>query len=167
MIILQEKHIKYSDWIARERRKLAIEMNRKPGTNCTTENNQALAYDILGMRCECAGYLFFQPVKWHWQIVKDVKNLPDLDNFIDVKGIAQARHRMIVPLNGREDWAYVLVSGHNHPEYEVFGWLWGKEAKKDIYLDNPAGRGESYYIERKFLNSPDTLMEVLRQQQIR
>jgi len=88
-------------------------------------------YEVLGARCERAACVFFPGEEWHKFTTGSVSKLPDLGEFIDVKGVPFDRYELLVPcpkLN--PDFAYVFISAEYHPYYWLAGWEWGSEMAK-------------------------------------
>ena len=113
------------------------------------KNNLAKNYELdclrdqRAMMAEAAAMLWLSkriPVTWD---IGDVPGLADLEDFIDVKRVDQVGHRLIMQLDGRLDWAYVLCCGQDHPRYWLRGWHWGYEIKRlasirDLQPNRPA-----------------------------
>lgn len=129
-------YFRLSDAMIREADEAALKRQidskgRKPGNNLVATWEEQLALNIAGCRCEraCKGVL--EPIVWHAFKTGNLDNLPDLSDFIDVKGVRQDNHRLIVQKKKevpvRPSWAYVLVSAENHPYYWIVGWAWGAE----------------------------------------
>lgn len=163
---LKPEHIEFSDNLAM-RRHVAAFKNNRPGKNgAPTTGVAAEAFNIMGARCECAAYLWAKPVKWH-SFGESVRDLPDLDYFIDVKGVAQTRHSLIVQRHDSAEWAYLLVSSQEHPRYHLIGWMWGREAQQQKYWTDPVGGRAAYFVkpDDPALRSPGLLFDVLRAKQ--
>jgi hypothetical protein len=135
---LEQLHIDTADKVARRRRAWAVEHALEPANGAPIDNDEALALDILGARCEAAGKLFYNPIRWH--AVRDEVTNPDLGSFIDVKGIREHGHRLIVKGHGHPEWAYVLVSAEEHPWYHILCWCWGSDAMQQRFWQDPTGR---------------------------
>jgi hypothetical protein len=54
---------------------------------------------------------------------------------------------------------YVMVRGEM-PTYEIVGWLWGHEAKRPEWLQNPHDYGEVYYVPESKLHREFKLANV-------
>lgn len=144
--------------------------HRAAHNNAPTNHDDALALNIMGARCEAAAVLFFRPVLWH-ALKPRIHRLPDLDTFIDVKGVDKPTHKMIVQENDPPEWAYVLVDGHAHPRYEIVGWCWGHAAQNPIHwvAQSARIRGAAYFINRfdGVIDDVDLLTPILRERQRR
>ncbi len=164
-VVLDEAQIAEADQIAHMRRKNASGNNWRPGNNATREAKAALAMDIMGARAEAAGAVYCAPVEWHKESLRH--DDPDLDTFIDAKGISQRGHSLILQPNKRDDWAYLLVDGSRHPRYEMIGWVWGHEGKQPKYWRDPVGQRGGYFIpaDDPVLRPPEELLVELRKRQ--
>ena len=134
IIRLQPYQIKFADEIGAWRRQQAIEKDRH---RVKGDIVQTIEDDILGARCECAAYLYFDmKVKWYRKSEEVDATLPDFTTknlLIDAKGVAKNRLNLIVKQRGHLDWAYLLILGENHPDYKIAGWTWGKDVMKREY----------------------------------
>lgn len=159
---LGEEHLVYCDRIARQRHENA-KLHSIKGNNGgpdASSGGPALAIDILGVRGECAAYLWLKPIKWHrYHEGLDFAGLPDLGNLVDVKTVGQPGRCLLLQPNAEIEWIY-LVSGANHPEYEMQGWLWGDEAKRERYWRTIKGRS-GYFVPVSALRPAPTLKEFL------
>jgi hypothetical protein len=165
-ITLEQRHIEVADKAALARRNAAREHNRKPVNGAPIEHNAGLKIDILGCRCEAAAKLWANPVEWH-AFAERVTDLPDLHDFIDVKGIDHGWHSLIVQKGSPKDWAYLLVNGEEHPRYCIMGWVWGHEAKQEQFWGDPKGGRPAYFIRQHnpILKPPAELLVELRKRQ--
>ena len=164
-IRLEKLHIDFADDLAARRRGAALEIERGAREGHEIERPE-FDLEVLGARCEAAGKLFLNPVKWH-AFSRTVRDLPDLDDFIDVKGAPQAHHSLLVQEGQPDNFAYLLILGHAHPDYEIVGWAWGWECKKDRELSDPVGGMPAYFVgqDESILKPPDELREILRERQ--
>ena len=168
-IPLNEAHIAYADKVAWWRHDNCNRNNRRPA-NGAPIGAAGLENDILGTRTELAKKLYLNPVKWHAYKEYGIKDSPDLEDWIDVKGIRYERHSLIVPKDAEDDWAYPLVCAESHPVYQLMGWLYGWEAKQPQFLKaGQPGREKSYFIKPSDKSvqwrSPESLYEEVRRRQ--
>jgi hypothetical protein len=163
-ITLEPKHIDFADNnVARRRQAAAVERNRQAHNGAPIDPAAALGIHILGARCECAGYLWFKlnGISLHWHtFAQEVGGLPDLGDFVDVKGCRKGWHKLIVQQDDPDDWAYLLVLGHDHPRYQMAGWMWGWEAKQERYWSDPAGDRPAFFIKQGLLRPLAELLVV-------
>lgn len=109
------------------RRMLAIKLRRRHTNGYRPTPAQALANDIMGACAEIAVWRWLEPISWH-ALAQDVDGLPDLGDDIDVKGVVQADHRLVLSPEPRKEWQYVLARGHDHPTWVIAGWIPGEVA---------------------------------------
>lgn len=162
-VSLSQVHIDYSDDIARKRHENAKANNIKGGNGGpeAKDGDAALEIDILGARGECAAYLWLKPIEWHrYHKGADFTGLPDLGALVDVKTVDRAGKCLLLQPNAHADWIYLLVNAARHPEYEICGWMWGSEAKRDRFLRTVGGR-TGYFVPASELRSPASLKELL------
>lgn len=165
-LCLTEQMTRFTDGVSRRRRERG--KWRLPCNGAPVEDGLALPLDIAGTRGECVGYVRFKPVKWHvW--ADDVRGLPDLDDFIDVKAIVQPHHRLVVLKKANPEWAFLLVDGSAHPVWRLVGWLWGWEAQREEFLLSYRGGHQAYFVDpaRVPFRPVAELEVVLRERQAR
>jgi hypothetical protein len=104
-------------------------------------------------------------VKWY-AFEKGAK-FPDLEEWIDVKGVDEHHHRLIIGAEKNPDWAYLLVDATDHPTYEIVCWCWGHEGKQELYWEVHREDGGGYFIRRDnpMMKSPQELMDIIRERQ--
>jgi hypothetical protein len=136
-----------------------------PGNGLVATLAECRRLHILGARCERAGQIAFPTLVWNKGLEGPFRNLPDLGDFIDVKGIErpyQNDHALIVPANRVTlDWAYLLVAAEEHPYYWIAGWMWGRELAvpdNKRFPNRPA-----YFVEQDRLHPPFTLQQIARE----
>lgn len=161
-ILLSPEDVSLADSIAQKRQSAAEAKGRISGNGGATRGTVALQNHILGARCELAAKRYLDPVDWNSYSEFVSNNLPDLSTFIDVKGIAKPTHRAILQRNDRDDWAYLLVSSHAHPSYLIMGWVYGHEAKRPEFWQDPAGGRPAYFVNSQILRQPSELLGIVR-----
>lgn len=159
---LSDVMIKEADYWAVKRQENAIEENRTPGNNLRIPLDEQYATHELGCRTERAGKVCFSYLIWHAFKKGSLIGLPDLGDFIDVKGIPEDRLNLVVQVGGlRLDWAYLLISAENHPYYWLAGWMWGKEILDRAEIRFP-GR-PAYFIRKDLLHKPYLLQQIAKE----
>lgn len=159
-ITLTSEHIDYADNIGACRRGHAFVKNRKNHNGLIGSFDKLLHADRLGARCELAGKLFMNPIRWH-ALSDKISGLPDLGNFIDVKGVERPHHSLIVQKDDEEDFAFLLVDGSLHPDYLIVGWIWGREAKSDRFWKDPTGHRPAFFVARSSLRPATELLSIV------
>jgi hypothetical protein len=170
LIKLEPIHIERADHFARRRQAAAIERNRQPHNGAPVEPIAAMSIQVLGVRCEIAGKLYLNPVTWNAFSAR-IHNLPDLEDWIDVKGRSKRRHDLMVQIGAPPNWAYLLVRAHNHPVYEISNWCWGYEART-VPISDPSGEsgkrsGPAHFIpaNHPVMKPPEELFAEVRRRQ--
>lgn len=161
LIKLEAEHVAFADQVAIRRQAAAIERQRPAHNGAPEATPAALAIHILGARCEAAAKLYLNPIHWN-AFHASVKNLPDLGEFIDVKGIAKPSHRLIVQKDDAAEWAYLLVNAFEHPLYTMEGWCWGRDAQHPAFWRDPVGGRAAYFVARDRLRPPHELVDIVR-----
>lgn len=164
-VTLSEYQIGFADGIAYARRKSAIENDRKPRNGSPTDRKKAMGRDTLGTRSEAAGHVW-TGLNWN-ALATRISGLPDLGDWIDIKGRSKAHYDLPVPKDGKPHWAYVLVDASAHPVYRIVGWLMGEEAMLDKFWDDPSGEGPAFFVPQNKLHTPqDLLAEIAKRKKI-
>lgn len=135
---LHPRLITFADKVAVQRNATAHERDYTPANGQLDENTGEDHQN--GARCEAAGWRAlieeilrrsgtWRPV-WHWQPVRDFSTKPpDIDDWIDVKGIKRRHHHLVIKQKELQPaWPYLLVSSHAFPIFELLGWCYGHEA---------------------------------------
>lgn len=120
-----------AEQVARNRDAAAKRLRLRNAYNPVAQ--EIIDYDkhLLGARTELASKFVLDPIEWHRCEDGPIPNMPDLADFIDVKGVDEHWHSLIVnPEQLRPEWAYLLTSAEERPYYLVIGWLWGHELER-------------------------------------
>jgi len=117
----------------------------KPRLGAPTDPKRARWISVVGSIGEYGAAKYLGLVDHLYTETKPIRDSVDLPPNIDVKTPQGHNRRLIVFRDGPSTSIYVLATFQNN-ELRVHGWLNGHEAKQDKYLDNPAGRGFSYYV---------------------
>jgi hypothetical protein len=128
VIRLRPHHIEFADGVGLVRRGKAMMRSGQHTNNWKPNFEKALWKTRQSARCEHAGERWLQPIEWN-TIDEGGIGKADLGGFIDVKGVEEAHHRLLVQLDAKDAFAYLLVDSWMHPDYAVVGWVWGHEAK--------------------------------------
>lgn len=118
--------VEHADTVGRRRRVTAIACGSKHTNGWRPNPELAMWKNRQAARCELAARLWLNPITWNEYQVGGA----DLGDFIDVKGVEEAHHKLLVPLDAKDDFAYLLVDSWRHPVYAIVGWVWGYEGKK-------------------------------------
>lgn len=145
VVVLTPEQEAEGEEVGRGRRQYAIEHSRTPGGHLDASNETALRIDIVGACGEKAIHTLFPTLPWHKEIVRDVSDLPDIGDFIDVKTPDQRPDkppRSLIHYKGgvKLKWAYVLVLPIGDRRYRVMGWVWGDELARAPIKELSPGR---------------------------
>jgi hypothetical protein len=159
-ITLPDWVIEYADNVAALRQATAFFNGRQNANGLTGSFDELLWFHRRGTRCEAVGKLYMNPIVWH-AFAERITGLPDLGDFIDVKGRRLWRHKMLVQLDDEDNFAFLSVCSEQHPDYAICGWLWGHEAKNDKFRDDPVGGRPAYFVPQKELRDPEELRLII------
>jgi hypothetical protein len=170
---LGPKQIAFSDEVGRMRRRAAIARGRAANNGMEGTEDELVLQDICGARCECAGWKYLSPCTWHHGVVDDIHSLPDLNDWIEIKGTDKYDYpTLIVPPKDKNtkqppplEWAYVLVNGKNHPIYEIVGWQWGHEFLNDAHWDTVTLRSRPAWRALRPYRQPAELLTLVRERE--
>jgi hypothetical protein len=71
---------------------------------------------------------------------------------------------LLVQLDAWDNYVYLLVDSVAHPDYEMVGWLWGREAKLHP-IETPDGQDRPCHCvprEKDKMRDPQELFEEVR-----
>lgn len=122
--------------------------DRKDAVAEPGELNSSLARHVNGAGAEIA---VAKLMGLYWGGHLDRFKGPDLGKATQVRSRTLDRHDLIVRDADNSDHFYVLVTGVG-PEFKVWGWIKGVDAKQDKYRDNPGGLGRCYLIPKADLH---------------
>jgi hypothetical protein len=75
-----------------------------------------------------------------------INNFDGPDMGIDIQVRTSRRDKLIIAPHDKADQKYVLVTG-NAPNMNVVGWIWGNDAKDDIWMFDPHNnRPPAYFV---------------------
>lgn len=110
------------------------------------------ATDIEGAICELAVAKVSHRY-WDFSVDK-FKGGADVPPDIEVRWVSDKgnkRKRLIIRSNDRDDYKYVLVIG-SCGNYEIIGWILGKEGKKSGSNEAPNGRPPCWFVDQSSLH---------------
>jgi hypothetical protein len=147
-ITLIAKRMEFCEQAARARRDLAVKIGRTPRYQCPTDYDKALAFDLLGVICEAAAVLYLSPCIWHFGPKEDIRNHPDINDNIDVKGCSGHGYQLTIAPDGRRDWIYVLATAPQPPIVCLRGWCFGRDGMIKEYdgTDKPVRGWDCFWI---------------------
>jgi len=124
-IVLLDSDTQFANQLGRD-----MQASRSQYADYITTKDPVRAHEH-GARCEYAAWLYFRPACWLlFTREKQTPKPPDIEGFIEVRGRYEARHHPLYVLpKDPPEYAYLGVYAHNHPTYEIFGWVWGHEIK--------------------------------------
>lgn len=156
IIKLTPEITEYADNVAALRQGQAFMKSRKNMNGLSGDFDKMLAIHRLGARCEAAAKLFLNPIKWN-ALSDKITGLADLGGVVDVKGRTKSWYELVVQKNDEDHFAFLLVTAEYHPNYNIVGWMWGREAKdQKFWREHVAGRA-AYFVPHNNLSPPEEL----------
>lgn len=80
---------------------------------------------------------------------------------VEVRTAYEKTSRLIVRNGDLDDAAFVLVTGYMN-DFDIVGWCWGYEAKRDEWLDNPGFRAPAWFVPREGLRDFEDFLKIVR-----
>lgn len=97
----------------------------------------------------------------YWEGGVDTFKAPDIGQF-QVRSSRHTNGRLIVRDNDHDDDIFILVVG-KAPSFEIVGWIKGKDAKTDAYLDNPNELRPAWFVPQEALHPISELKEKINE----
>lgn len=83
--------------------------------------------------------------------VDTFRSLPDLDN-VEIRTRSKHYYELLIRTDDDPDKVYILVTG-TAPNYRVRGWMKGRDAQRDEWLQNHGGREAAWFVPPEHLNT--------------
>ena len=110
-----------------------------------------------------AGYGVAKVLGLNWRgFLRSYKGTAEVGDDIVVRSTLLRRGNLILQLDDRDDWRYVLVRLHGLPELEICGWVFGGDGKRDGKWEDtrpPFDKRPCYLYSAWQLRSMDELLE--------
>lgn len=166
--ILSDEQLEFCRKVSLRRQQNAEANDRPPKNNAPTDAETSILFNALGALGEGALVCYlkreFKQVKWHYFKEGSIKNLPDIEDWIDAKAARCNTHSLIVQPDDPPGWAYVLAYCERSPRIALVGWCWGDEAQA-VPMTDPAGGRPAHFIKPSAvcMKSMPLLIEEMRQ----
>lgn len=89
----------------------------------------------------------------------------DLGRSIQVRTRSKGHYDLIVRPDDDDDEVFVLVTGAV-PDFEIRGWIWGREAKQEKYRANYGGYGEAWFVPAAALRHIETIPDECKEPRV-
>ena len=131
--------------------------NRAGRLNGPKQDDRGWQIDVAGAIGEmaCAKYLNLLD---HVFIFNDNYGKFDLPPNIDVKTSLGHNRRLPIFMNEDPEKVFVLAT-FAYGVVRLQGWIKGKDGMNPKFIDNPVGRGDSYYVPKFMLKDMDLLRQ--------
>lgn len=86
----------------------------------------------------------------YWNGSVDNFRGPDLVGFLQIRTRSNAYYDLIVRPDDADQDVYILVTGRA-PEFEVHGWIRGRDAKQEMWLRTYGDRPPAYFVPQSAL----------------
>lgn len=111
----------------------------------------------IGVEGACAELAVAKALNRHFPCGINTFKGPDIGDNLQVRSRSRPDGELIVRPDDNEDHLYILVTGQA-PKYTVWGYLQGKDAKRDDWVKNPYGRGAAWFVPQSELKPITDLM---------
>lgn len=152
-IFLDEYDIKLCMFVAQQRDKFAKDRGFKP----YNQDQLSTAQDNLyGAARECAAGKLLK-IYWHHNIgiTQDYDLFPDLQ----VRGTEHPRGRLLVRQRDKDTDRFIFVTRVAR-EFELRGWIFGGEAKKEEWWADPTKKNRfAYFVPHDALRPMETIKQ--------
>lgn len=128
-----------------------------------SEPHQTPKTDLWGIDIESCGAeaAVAKSLGKYWVAVVDNTEALDGDvSGVEVRSTVLKNGRLIVHNRDRDDAPFVLVRG-SFPNYEIAGWMFGRDAKQDQYIFSGDGR-PAFFVPASDLRPIDELAQQLK-----
>jgi hypothetical protein len=123
--------------------------NNLKGTCCHSNNEYNYDFDLNGAAGELA-YCKFK--NYHWEASVNTFGKPDAGDNVQVRTTTHDKGRLPVrPGHDKDSDVFVLVVG-KIPTFRIVGWMLGKDAKKEWWIDNPNKAEPGFFVPQFKLN---------------
>ncbi len=102
----------------------------------------------------CAEVSVAKALNVFWGGSVNTFKLPDVDG-VQVRHTQHTTGRLIVRDNDSDEEIFVLVTG-SHPDYELRGWCFGRDAKQEKYLQR--GDHPAWFVDQSGLRNIEELI---------
>jgi len=90
----------------------------------------------------------------YWGAGVNTFRQPDIGRNIEVRRTPYPNGKLRVAPKDRDDRPFVLVRG-TVPDFEVVGWIYGRDAKQECWKGNPHNDGDVYLVPQEALQAFD------------
>lgn len=152
-LTLREKQLCHAE--ATLRHEYNRSKNRAGRLNGPRQDQYGWNIDVAGAYGEmaCAKYLNLLDYVF---IFNDKYGKFDLPPNIDVKTALGHNRRLPIFMNEDPKKLFVLAT-YAHDVIRLQGWIIGRDGMNSSFIDNPVGRGESYYVPKFALQPMESL----------
>jgi hypothetical protein len=79
---------------------------------------------------------------------------------LEIRTRSKSEYELLIRDNDPDDSIFVLVTGRS-PNFEVVGWMKGKDAKREEWKQTHGGRPPAYFVPQSELHSIESLKELI------
>ena len=144
---------------AHRRHNQSKQLKQKPRQGGPAQDAKGLQIDIAGAIGEMAAAKFLGLQKYVFEFNKNW-GVFDLPPNLDVK-TALGHQRRLHIFKDENPLKIFVHATYKYEQVRLQGWSYGGDVMLDAYIDNPLGRGESYFVPSSVLNPMDELAHYL------
>ena len=126
IVTLTSAQVEIAAEVARRRVENVVRHQRKAVNGQPMDPATVMRRHVTGARGEIAARQWLAPISWN---IEGKITEPDLGDVIDVKtGERATDHLLLIRERTRAHWIYLLARGHDHPRWQMVGWIDGASA---------------------------------------
>jgi len=153
----QEKEIAMDE--ALRRHSQSKQLKQKPRQNGPAQDENGLRIDIAGAMGEMAVAKFLG-LKQYVFVFNKNWGVYDLPPNLDVKTAQGHMRRLHIFLDENPSKIFVHAT-YKYEQLRVHGWSYGGDVMQSKFIDNPLGRGPSYFVTNDALRQMDELQAIV------
>lgn len=159
IINLSFKELEIAKTEALRRHNQSKQLKQKPRQGGPAQDAKGLQIDIAGAIGEMAAAKFLGLKNYVFVFNKNW-GVFDLPPNLDVKTALGHQRRLHIFKDENPSKIFIHAT-YKYEQVRLQGWSYGRDVMFDDYLDNPLGRGESYFVPSSVLRMMDELSDYL------
>lgn len=129
-----------ANFVAEKKQEESEKRKHKNKHGCTMSSEESLAVGIQSVGAEMA---VAKLIDKYWVPGINTFKGPDVSFDIQVR-YTRTKFLIVRPADSDNEWFY-MVTG-KMPNYQVWGYIFGKDAKQEKYKDAPRNRPPAYFV---------------------
>jgi hypothetical protein len=158
IVTLSDTEMVWPTKVGTDRHEAAKKANKRDSHKYKGSDEDGLKIHILGAAGELA---FAKSLGIVWDASINTWKKPDLCGIVQVKTATHHTYSLLVRPDAKDGEIFVLVTSENLREYQIHGWMIGKDIKRERWLRNPGERKAAWFVPQSALHPYEDLLEVL------